>query len=212
MKKLLFLFAAIMTAATVLFFCGCSGKEMKRVSERRSGYFGASNGVVTVTAVSGVRETPFAADGAIGELKPYTLITVVPVTFDVDAVYTYKASIADYTFGGTLIMHPFAASYSAEVDTEALSDFTVTLACGGNTQTLELKSLVTSEMLGYDKAIDCAETELKPRGEYEIRARMIKNPLGGDGLCWHVMFIAADGSSSVLIDPLTAKIIAKKIE
>ena len=212
MKRLLFLFAAIMTVATVWIFCACSADGMARVSERRSGYFAATSDAMTVTAVSGVRETPYETDGAIGALKPYTLITVVPAKFDVDAVYTYSATIGQATYGGTLIVHPFAASFSAELDVEATDGFTVTVTRGGEKTELVLGSVVTDDMLAYDRAIDAAKTELKPRGDYEIRARIIKNPLGDDGLCWHVAFYSADAQSGVLIDPLSAKILAKKTD
>lgn len=210
MKKLLFWFAGIMTAATLLLICSCSGAT-KRVSERRSEFYSASDGVITVSAVSGVREINFVNDGRAGELKPYTLITLVPATFDVDAVYTYAAKIGDYSFGGTMIQHPFAASYSVEIDVEATEEFAVSVTCNGKNSTLELKSLVTSDMLGFEQAVDVAAVELKPSGEYEIRARIMKNPISGDGLCWHVAFIYADGEASALIDPFTSKIITKKI-
>lgn len=212
MKKLLFLFAAVMTVATVWVFCACSANGMSRVSERRGGYFTAANDAMTVTAVSGVRETPYETDGVVGALKPYTLITVVPAKFDVDAVYTYSATIGQATYGGTLIVHPFAASFSAELDIEAAESFTVTVMRGVDKTELVLDSLVTADMLAYDKAIDAAKTELKPRGDYEIRARIIKNPLGDDGLCWHVAFYSADGQCGVLLDPTNAKILAKKTD
>ncbi len=202
-----------MSVLTVLLLWACSGDTMKNVSERRSGYFTATVGGMTVTAVSGVRETSFDADGAVsGELKPYTLITVVPDTFDVDAVYTYSAVIGDCKYGGTLVVHPFAASYSAELDVEAVGAFTVTVQSGSSSVEAELRSLVTADMFAYDRAIDAAENELKPRGDYEIRVRLIKNPLDGEGVCWHVTFISADGEGGVLLDPITAKVLAKRTE
>lgn len=210
MKKLSVVFAGIMTALTVILLLACSNDGMKNVSERRSEYFTATGDGLTVTAVSGVRETPFEADGVVGELKPYTLLTVVPDSFDVDAVFTYSAVIGEYKYGGTLIAHPFAASYSAELDVEAAGEFTVSISFGGKTIEYTLQSVLTADTLTFDMAIDAAKTELRPRGDYEIRARIIKNPLNSDGVCWHVAFISADGSGSVLLDPVTAKVLAKK--
>lgn len=212
MKKLSIVFAGIMTALTVILLLACSNDGMKNVSERRSEYFTATSDGLTVTAVSGVRETPFEADGVVGELKPYTLLTVVPDKFDVDAVYTYSAVIGEYKYGGTLIAHPFAASYSAELDVEAIGEFTVSITVGGSNTDLALQSVLTDGTLTFDQAIDAAKTELKPRGDYEIRARIIKNPLNDDGICWHVAFVSADGSGGVLLDPITAKVLAKKTE
>ncbi len=201
-----------MTAATVWLFCSCGVDPMDRVSERRSGYYSASDGAATVTVVSGVRETPYEADGKAGALKPYTLITIVPVKFEIDAVYTYTAFVGSSVYGGTLNVHPFAASFSAEFDAEVKGEFKLTVKCGGTESEYAMKSLATAEMFGYDRAIEAAKTALKPKGKYEIRVRLIKNPITGEGVCWHVAFYAADGSSGVLLDPITAKIIAKKTD
>ena len=214
MKKLCMLFAAIMTVVTII-LCSCSADPMESVGERRSGYFTAHADGYNLTAVSGVREDPFAADGVVGgdgKLKPYTLITLVPDEFDIDAVITYTAEADGCTFGGTMIVHPFAASFSAEFEHETTaSEFTVTIKCGGATTTMQVKSQVTSDMISYDRAISAAKSAVAPRGEYEIRVRLIKNPLSADGICWHVAFITQDGGNTgVLLDPITAKVLAKK--
>lgn len=186
---------------------------MKNVSERRSAYYSASDGEMTVTAVSGVREDPYTLDGSVGGLKPFTLITVVPTKFDVDAVYTYKAVTSDGEYSGTLAVHPFAASFSAEFDAETAEDaFAVTVCCGEIETEYRLTSLVTDEMMTYDKAIDAAVSELEPSGSYEIRARLIKNPLEpSTGICWHITIYSQSGEDcGVLLDPVTAKVLAKK--
>lgn len=198
-----------MTVVTVI-LCSCGTDPMQNVSERRSGYFTAVADGYTVTAVSGVREDPFAADGKAGKLKPYTLITLVPKDFDMDAVITYTADTGGSTYGGTMIVHPFAASFSAEFECETKSDFTVGIKCKGVLTRIELKSSVTQSMITYDRAITAAKTAVAPRGAYEIRVRLIKNPLDGDGICWHVNFISESGESGVLLDPDTAKVLAKK--
>lgn len=212
MKKMCAAFAAIMTIATLLLLFGCSKDYMENVSERRSGYYTASDGTFTVTAVSGVRETPYTADGVVGELKPYTLITVVPSVFDVDAIYTYTAKAGDNVYGGALTVHPFAASFSAEFDAEVTGeDFIVEIQATGAKSAYTLKSLVTPAMMTYDRAIDAAKTALDPTGSYEIRVRIMKNPIDESGVCWHVAFYAdSDRMSGVLLDPVTAKVLAKK--
>lgn len=213
MKKITAIFAAIMTVVSVWFLCSCGTDGMKNVSERRSAYYSASDGEMTVTAVSGVREDPYALDGCVGALKPFTLITVVPSAFDVDAIYTYKAKTDTGEYGGALVVHPFAASFSAEFDAETTGDaFTVTVICGGKSLEYSLTSLVTEDMMSYEKAIDTALGELKPDGAYEIRARIIKNPLEPDtGVCWHISICTESGENcGVLLDPVTAKVLAKK--
>lgn len=215
MKKLCMLFAAIMTVITVILF-SCGVDPMQNVSERRSGYYTAAADGFTLTAVSGVRETKFEADGKIdggnGKIVSYTLITLVPDEFDIDAVITYTAQADGCTFGGSMTVHPFAASFSAEFEHETTADeFSVTVRCAGSDRTFTLKSAVTSDMLTFDRAISAAKSELAPRGEYEIRARLIKNPFETDGICWHVTFIYAGGTTGgVLLDPVSAKVLAKK--
>lgn len=211
-KKLCMIFAAIMTAATVWLFSACAADPMESVSERRSGYFTASDDMFTVTVVSGVRENPYKTDGKAGELKPYTLVTVAPKAFEVDAIYTYTAKTKKGEYGGALTVHPFAASFSAEFDSETRGGFTVTVKCGGAEYEFSPSSLVTSDMISYDRAIEAAGKALDPpKGSREVRVRMIENPIGGEGLCWHVAYYYADGKDmGVLIDPISAKTIAVK--
>ncbi len=198
-----------MTVVTVL-LCSCGTDEFDNISERRSGYYVGEADGYSVTAVSGVREDPYTADGKAGKLKAYTLITLTPSDFDIDAVYTFAVESGGSSYGGTLIVHPFAASFSAEFDAEIKTEFSVTIKRGDKSVTVPLRSLVTSDMISYDRAIDAANTALHPSGDYEIRVRMIRDPLGGDGVCWHVSFITSDSNKSVLLDPVTAKVLAKK--
>ena len=208
------LFAFLMTVATVILLSSCS-TAMDGVSERRSGYYAASDNDFNVVAVSGVREIDYVRDGIAGELTPYTLITLSNIdesAFDVDAVISYEAVVADgdneKRFGGTLITHPFAASYSAEFPFETTcASFKVSVIIGGTRREYLLSSM-TEGIIPFDRAIAAAKGEIK-NGDGEIRARVIKNPVG-DGVCWHVEFITADSSRGVLLDPITAKVLAKK--
>ena len=213
MKKLCMLFALLMTVATVILLTSCSG-AMDGVSERRSGYYTASDNDFSVVAVSGVRESDYARDGVVGNLTPYTLITLSNIdekAFDVDAVVTYEAVVpceeGEKRFGGALVSHPFAASYSAEFPFETAADFTVSVIIGGQRREYALISQ-TNGIITFDRAIAAAKSEIK-KAEGEIRARVIKNPVG-DGVCWHVEFITAEGACGVLLDPFTAKVLAKK--
>ncbi len=202
-----------MTVVTII-LCACASDPMDGVSERRSGYYTAQADGYTLTVVSGVREHSFKSDGKVGsdgKLKPYTLVTLVPDKFDIDAVITFTAEADGCTFGGTMIVHPFAASFSAEFEHETTAkQFTVTIKCGGTTTTLTPQSQITGDMITYDRAISAAKTTVHPKGAYETRARIIKNPLGADGLCWHISFITDSGNTGVLLDPVTARVIAKK--
>lgn len=222
MKKLCVAFAIIMTAATVLLLSSCS-TGIKNLSERRGGFFYATDGKYEVTAVSGVRERDYVMDGAAGELKPYTLVTFMPLSpsdFDVDGAYTYEAVItidgadgkSEKKFGGALAVHPFSSSFSAEFDFEATCDFTVTVDTGKGKLTYKLGTLVPADAVDYERAVQAALSALEPVEPYEIRVKLIKNPLEKNNgeLCWHVSFISEDGVCGALLDPVTAKVIAVK--
>ena len=215
MKKLCMLFAFLMTVVTVILFSSCAPSGMDGVSERRSGYYSAADGEFKVIAVSGVREKDYARDSKVGDLVPYTLITLSDIdetAFDVDAVITYEAVVnngdGEKRYGGALITHPFAASYSAEFEFETTAkSFTVGIVCDGKRREYTLESQ-TDGVIAFDRAIAAARDELDgARGE--IRARIIKNPVG-EGVCWHVEFITAESSCGVLLDPKSAKVLAKK--
>ena len=216
MKKICIVFAAVMTAATVWWLTACADHALDNVSERRSAYFSATDGSFELTAVSGEREENYVADGVAGKLTPYTLITFAPVDenmFDVDATYTYEAVLDDGAkkYGGALVVHPFAASFSAEFPYEARGTFTVTVFLGGGAKReYRLNNLVDGAYMSAERAIGAAKQELNPTGKYEIRARVIKSPLS-DGLCWHVAFYFGDDKTcGVLLEPTTAKVLAIK--
>ncbi len=206
-----------MTIASILFFAGCSPDPMNGVSERRSAYLYAEDDRFKVSAVSGVREQPYEADGKVGELVPYTLVTVAPTSsekFDVDAAYTYEACVkydgGEKKFGGALVVHPFAASFSAEFPFETTGcEVTVRVFAGGEKYDYTMTSLAEKDMIGYDTAIEAAKKELGDAAVGEIRVKLIKSPIG-DGVCWHVEFCGDGGRSGVLLDPVTAKVLAKK--
>ena len=91
------LFAALMTAATLVLLASCAPADTD-ISERRTDYFTASDEMFTVTAVSGMRETPYETDGVVANMISYTLITVSPTdkaVFDVTATCEYEASVPD---------------------------------------------------------------------------------------------------------------------
>ncbi len=204
-KVFIMLLAAV--AAVITFLSACTADLTENVSEIRRGYFSAEDDVMTVTVVSGMRERNYVADGVAGELVPYTLVTVVPKTFDPDATYTYAVSANGASYGGTMKVHPFAASFSAEVEAELTGEITVTV----NDREYAPVDM-TGDGVSFDKAIDAAKTELKPEDGYEVRARMIKNPIG-DGLCWHVAYYFRSGKQSgVLLDPIDLNTLAKKTD
>ena len=211
-KKLCAVFAAFMTVATIIMLTSCNADGMAQVSERRSGYFVASDAEFEINAVSGVREDPFVADGKVGALVAYTLLTVKPTKFDVDAQYTYTATVGSGAFGGALVVHPFAASFSAEFSAEATTDFTVTVKLGDATREYSLHSIVAADTVTFSEAIAEAKKAVgKIDFDYEIRARLIKNPLEKNGgLCWHIGFYGADATLGALLDPVTAKPLAVK--
>lgn len=209
MKSRLFIFVVGIVVAIML-CAACGSERVDAVSERRSNYFCATENGITITAVSGVREDPYAADGRVGTLVPYTLITLVPDAFDIDAEYSFAAQTGNQTYGGAMIVHPFAASFSAEFPSETTTDFAIEIMCDGKATSFAMKSQINSEAIKYDRAIEAAKRALSPQGDYEIRVRIIKNPLTGDGLCWHVAFCTKDKTSSVLLDINSAKVLAKK--
>lgn len=212
MKKPFFCFAAMLSVlVAVMFLFSCAGDPMSGVSERRSGYYYAEGDGFKITAVSGVREQPFETDGTCGALKSYTLITVVPDVFDVDALYTYSAVTYGGEFGGALTVHPFAASFSAEFDSETTAAaFSVTIKTKEKEHVFELKSQKPESAVTFDRAIEQARRVISPPESCETRVRIVKNPLG-DGLCWHVAFYSNSSSCAVLLDCVTLNTLAKKI-
>lgn len=204
---------------------GCGGgnldKYYENISELRDCLFAAENADYKVSAISGKREEPYAIDGASGNKRDFTVITVTPASFESNLTYRYRAEINGETYEGDLLPHPFAQTLSADIPVAAKSDFTVTVSAKTE-QSLEMKNAVTGELISAEKALTIALERMKNdikrfknKGglNCEIYVRLMENPIDGSGgYFWYVAFIGAEKDAvAVLLKGDTGAVSAVRV-
>lgn len=105
MKKLISLILCFFT----LFLLACDSPMEKRernLSELRDEVMVAAGDGMKISLISGVREDPFVIDGAPGEKKPFTVVTITPDGFNENAAFSYSLYIGESKFEGNFSKHP----------------------------------------------------------------------------------------------------------
>ena len=218
MKKLICLILCFFT----LFLLACDSPMEKRernLSELRDEVMVAAGDGMKISLISGVREDPFVIDGAPGEKKPFTVVTITPDGFNENAAFSYSLYIGESKFEGNFSKHPFKNTWSFEISERAEGSAALTVTCDGYAENFELKSVRTEEMIDAAAALEIAEIRLKDRikehtvsGELnaEIYIRFLENPISSEGgYYWYVAFVPEKYEVyAVLIDPLTREIAA----
>lgn len=213
----------ISIAAICCLMSGCDSvteKYYDNISEIRDNLYEGKSDTLSVTAVSGVREQPFAVDLTVNPKVDFTVITVTPAQFIPNRIYNYSVDIGGKTYSGVLTMHPFGETFSVEIDARAAqASLSFNIKQGGYEETIELISVVSQSDIDSSHALDTAlkalSEDLKPLkkgGGYdcEIYVRIIPNPINNDGgYYWYVAFMG-ENTYAVLIDMKTAAVIGVK--
>ncbi len=225
MKKrlhLIFLPAAVIILLGAIFALSGCQTAMERydpvISELRDNIFLAASDSYSVNIITGKREEPFLMDGHAGGTREFTVITVSPKSGS--APYSYAAVINGTEYAGELTPHPFADTYSADIEAfSSDAEIAVTLTSGGNSEKLIAKTVKSEHMITADKAIEIAEKRLKSRVDgfrvngmlnCEVYVRLLQNPIDNSGgYFWYVAFIGENQAVyAALIDPVSMEIAA----
>lgn len=218
MKRVISIFMAVLS----LCLMGCNKnieKYDKYISELRSNLYIYESENLSVTAISGRRETPFSLDGVAGDMIEYTVITIEP-TFVPGKEYRYKTSINDVEYSGSFLVHPFGKTLSCDIPVKCENQLiTIDIISGEETITVQLASVVTENMINAETALSIALIKLKTQVESlksgsdfngEIYIRLTQNPIDNKGgYFWYVAFVSEnDLTYAVLINPLTSEVVA----
>jgi len=210
---------------TALIFVGCGAPAYERladnISELRENIFEGANENFELSIISGLREEPFMLDGIAGTTREFTLATLIPLS-EISGVVKVKAIIDGTTFNGEFTKHPFAQTLSVEFATRATgSEIILTIFYNDYEQNISAKSVLTENMIGYQKALEIAENKLRNSLEVfregsvlrcEIFIRLIPNQIDNvGGFHWYVAFIGSEQQIfAALIDPITMQVVATR--
>ncbi|MCL2847876.1 MAG: hypothetical protein FWE13_03905 [Firmicutes bacterium] len=215
---------AITLLIGVVVFLGCSPSHERLanlISELRDNIFEGESESFRVSIITGVREEPFLLDGTRGQTQDFTLITLMPKV-EISGSVSVRARINDTLYSGEFTKHPFSNTLSVEFPVRAPisnPEIVLHLTYGGKEENIAAKSVLTYQMIDYQKALEIAENKLrnsievfKVGGELqcEIFIRLIPNGIdNAGGFHWYVAFIGSDQTIfAVLIEPITMQVVA----
>lgn len=166
-KKILLAVCVILTvcaAAAAFAACNKEGGETPSDISRSVGslYAGGSDSFA-VTVESGVRETPFIADGKVGEVKDFTELSVTPLTvngYEEIAFVLYGAEEGAESVSGTLTAGTFG-EFRGEI-TLPFAPVKIALTADGQTFELELEDVLDGKLTSAD-AVNVAKKQFAER-------------------------------------------------
>ncbi len=140
-----------------LIFMGCKSQNplISSVSELRSDIFSGSNENFTLKAQYGFKETPYHNDGKVSS-RVY-LLTFKLVDKEIDDIsYSITLDYNSSSYSANFKLNPVSSKVIAqmEIDNFNLKEFTVNLCYGNNTEQILMKSVVPTNTISYEKALD----------------------------------------------------------
>ncbi|MBQ9145667.1 MAG: hypothetical protein IJX70_04330 [Clostridia bacterium] len=211
---------ALIVVILVLVLCACTPKEEEVPSPisyiQQTLYTGGNNNFL-VNMSSGRSEELFVADGKVGEVHDFVLISVVPLHVDLfNYSYTYilKGEKGEKT--GELIKDSFGAGFSAEIEEiESVGKpISLVLCYQEKEEDITIENKLESMINGVE-AIEIAENTLKESlerdgKEREIYVKYINDSSNPESpYYWYVAYIASPADYySVLISPTDGNVVS----
>lgn len=225
MKKicfLLFSLSFLLTSLVSLVGCNSVYNEIsKNVSETRYNIFSGSNSSVTATFMCGKREKDYVVNGYSSPLIDFGVVTVTVKstslnTDNIRAVIT----INTHRYEKVLEKNPFDGTFVCDIKTTTdASELSLKLFFGDQIEQLSLSNLSLGWKVDNSKALKIATKAIKPQLKKQIQSgfngevyvKIIEDTKVNKGnYYWYVSFVCRNGEKhTVLIDPTTAKILAK---
>ena len=205
MKKT-FLFV-LLSLCLCCFLLGCNNDGYEsRITDLRTDIFIAESDDFTLTAYMGRRETPFSADGMVGNVQNVMLIklqTAVIAARQVMIDYDGKQYVADFT------THPTSHHLSAVIafpPTQA-ETLNAKVVVGETAIDVTLQKITPADAISYRKALSIAAKSFSTAENGEFHVRLICE---NQNFYWFCAVARENGSEAVLLSATDGKIIAKK--
>jgi hypothetical protein len=199
----------------------------RNLSEVRYNLFQGSTANLNATLMSGEREDPYALDGVNEPLVDFGVITVSFLT-DISGlmgVPTYKLTVDDKYYEGTLEKDPFRKNYVADVGVIIPDTSQVYLLVEWDSlyETLKLEPISTNWQVDWQKALDIAVNQIGEKRfnslveqgklKAEVQVQIIADVQGIiEDYYWYVNMYGQNGSIfTVVIDPNSGGIVTERI-
>ncbi len=207
---------------------GCTNKyvELTKASlaEVRQNIYVGETDNLSVTFMSGKRETDYVINGYNTALIPFGVVTVKLTNPNITQTEgaTFALTVDTNRYEGVFEINPFDGTYVGDikqiVNTDA--DITLRFVLGSLNEEINLTNISKNWQVNYEQALEIACNELKPQlkaltnntfmGETYIKI-IHDTKIQDNAYYWLVNFVGRKGvTHSVLINPNTAEILAKK--
>ncbi len=215
MKKFAFILSFLFCLS---FLFGCNGKPtlIENLSELRTDVFYGESENYKLKASYGFKESPFINDGKVGKTEYALEFRLLEKTDD--ASYSISFPLNGSMVSANFSPNPVSHVLCARVQTEGFKEkeFSVTISCGGNQETIVLKSLLPQNTITFDKALsslyngqkDFIDTLYDQNGNFnaEIYLRVL---VKDQKPYWYVGLARGNNDlKALLIDGLDGKILA----
>jgi len=219
---------SLLLLVSLLVFCGCANlkiydKVINNLAEVRYNLYSGKTENINVTLMSGKREKNYVVNGYCTDSVDFGVITFkvksdITMTKEINFVLT----VGTTRYDGILEQNPFDGSYVYDlrniIDSEEV--ITAKIIAGEFVESVELTSVTNNFNVNWDNALKIACKELNDslqtfiendefKGECYVKLICDEDILGT--YYWYVNFVSRFGKSySVIIDPITNEIMAKK--
>lgn len=225
-KKILILLFAIFCIG--LTACGSKNFDLSNyLIEERQNLYTAQDDLYTTTFSSGMREENYAFDGIKNNMVEFGIVSIsrldsAPMSND---TYAYTVKINDQTYTGELKKSETDNSYSADIQTIAPTDATVSVQIifTGYSFNKEMVNCSSNFTVDKSSALKIANSNLKQNAcellsdkntKIEAVMKIVKDSANTEtnNYYWYVGIISTNGDVlGVLIDSANGNIIAKKV-
>ena len=220
MKRFFLILTCLIFSFLTLGGCDCNGEEQGLsvyVSQLRYQLYEGKSQNYTLFAEYGYTESPYLADGKIGE-KIYVLKFRLPDKQTDQVTYSICLEFNGKTYNQNFALSPNRHALTCEMQIDAFDkkEFTVTIGTDADKESLTLKSVVPNNVLDYKgalKALQKHQAELlntyrDSEGVFcaEIYARIIVKE---DKAYWYIGIASERGSiKALLIDAQNGEVLA----
>ena len=221
MKKLIII--CLLLFSIVLPGCNKNYNRIKNnLAEVRYNVFVGENDNFKITFMSGKREKDYSINGYNTELIDFGVITIISKNSSTDLTNSnVKISIGENQFEEVLEKNPFDNTYVADIKTLVDDSInTISVKINNPDSNISLINNCSEWKVNHSKALKLAfnqlSKELKPHITTqflgEIYVKIIEDTINANGnYLWYVNFVSRTGNQySVIIDPISAEILAQK--
>ena len=218
MKKLFTLLLVLVS----IFCCGCTENKYTNISFRHTAYFVGKCAEFKLTVTCGERESPYIADGEVGDMVEFCMISLKPLQKEATGKsYTYMLSVDGEEYKGLLSKDIFGTGYNKDVGVDIGQKLSsITISDGEKSYPIELENMMSNAIISESEAIDISVNEFSSKlkeiesegRNSEIYLKFVCDSTGDESFYyWYVAHVMQNGEyASVLLDIVSGDVIAKR--